>query len=289
MKDENPIFSVYGSWGFVGNEICKDEDFKHNEGNNWEFRNKFLADYPDIVYCISTVTNYNVMDNDPLVDIKTNLEHMITTLQANRMKYGNDFTFTLISTWFVYGITELPAKEDACTDPKGFYSITKRAAEQLLISYCDTFGINWRIIRLCNILGEVDTKTSARRNALQYMIKTLCEGGEINLYDDDCLRDYLHVEDVASAIRLIARTGNFGEIYNVGGGVGSSIHHLVNKALKLSDYAGKINLVPVPVFHKVVQTGDMWLDNSKLLALGWLPKYEPEEVVERLCHHYLTK
>lgn len=283
----SPLVSVFGSWGFVGSELCKDDDFKHNEPDRAEFRNKFLSDYPDIVYCISTNHNYNVIDDNPLVDIKTNLEHMITVLQANRIKYGNDFTFTLISTWFVYGTTELPAKESACCNPKGFYSITKHTAEQLLESYCETFGIKWRVIRLCNVLGEDDPKISKRRNALQYMVKTLCAGDEIDLYDEDCLRDYLHVEDAAEAIKTIVQKGKFGDVYNVGSGVGSSIHHLVNVAHRASDYLGKINLVTVPTFHKTVQVKDMYLDNSKLLELGWKPKYTPTEVVENLVKYYM--
>jgi len=285
--ESNVIHSVFGSWGFVGNEICKDEDFKHNEPDNIEHRNKFLSDYPDIIYCISTNHNYNVVDNNPLIDIKTNLEHMITTLQANRIKYDNDFTFTLISTWFVYGDVELPAKEDACCSPKGFYSITKKAAEELLISYCETWGIKWRIIRLCNVLGETDVKVSNRKNALQFMVRELCQGREINLYDEDCKRDYLHVEDVADAIRLVAKSGNFGEIYNVGSGTPNSIHHLVNLAHRISEYKGKVNLVNVPEFHKTVQTKDMWLDITKLMELGWKPTYTVEDLVERLCKYYI--
>lgn len=287
LEEFFPLYAVMGANGFIGTEICSDKDFIPNEPNKWDYKNKFAADYPDIVYCISTVHNYNVIDGDPLVDIQTNLQHMITVLQANKMKYGTDFTFTLISTWFVYGDVELPAKEDVCCNPKGFYSITKRAAEQLLISYCDTFGIKWRIIRLCNVLGIGDGKVSKKRNALQYMVKTLCEGGEIDLYDVDCLRDYIHVLDAAEAIRLISRKGNFGEIYNVGSGVGISIQHLVNMAQRISEYKGKINLVAVPQFHKIVQVKDMYLDSTKLFELGWTPKFSPEQIVEMLCEHYL--
>jgi nucleoside-diphosphate-sugar epimerase len=285
--DNNSLVSVFGGWGFVGSELCKDPDFIRNEPNRYDYRNKFLSDYPDMVFCISTVTNYNVLDNDPYVDIQTNLHHMISVLQANKLKYGNDFTFNFISTWFVYGQVELPAREDSCCAPKGFYSITKRAAEQLLMSYCETFGIKWRIIRLCNVLGEDDAKVSKRRNALQYMIKTLCAGGEIDLYDEDCQRDYLHVSDVANAIQHIVRKGNYGEIYNVGSGYPNSIHRMVNYAHRLSNYLGKINLVPVPAFHKTVQALDMYLDTSKLSSLGWTPKYTADEVVEMLCEYYL--
>lgn len=283
------IHAVFGSYGFIGSELCKDEDFIRNEDDRYDDRNKFLSKYPDIVYCISTNHNYNVVDNDPLIDIQTNLEHMITTLQANRVKYGNDFTFTFISTWFVYGDAELPAKEDACCSPRGFYSITKLAAEQLLQSYCETWGIKWRVIRLCNVLGLDDKKVSSRRNALQYMVKTLCEGGEINLYDEDCMRDYLHVSDVARAIRTICTKGNFGEIYNVGSGVPTSIHEAIGFAHRRLGYKGRINLVPVPTFHKTVQTKDMWLDNTKLVELGWQPNFNIYEIIEEICKYYGDK
>lgn len=160
MEVTSPLFSVYGSWGFIGSEICKDLDLMHNEPNKYDFKYKFPADYPDIVYCISTVHNYHVVDNDPYTDIATNLNHLMSVLQANRLKYGNDFTITYVSSWFVYGDVPLPAKEDAHCDPKGFYSITKRSSEQLLISYCETFGIKWKIVRLANVLGLGEKKLS---------------------------------------------------------------------------------------------------------------------------------
>ena len=282
-----PLFSVYGSWGFVGSELCKDGDFVHHEDNPRDFKDKFPADYPDIVYCISTTHNYNVIDNNTYVDIQTNLTHFMTVLQANKIKYGNDFTITLISTWFVYGKVECPAKEDSICSPRGFYSITKKAQEDLLISYCETFGIKWKIVRLSNILGVDDKKVSTRKNALQYMVKTLCSGGEINLYDEDCQRDYIHVSDAAEAIKLVAQDGEFGQIYNVGFGHPNSIHRLVDHAHKKSGYLGKINLVTVPEFHKTVQVRDMWLDTTKITELGWKPKMEIETIIEDMCEFFM--
>lgn len=287
MQTEVPsVFSVFGSHGFVGNGICKDGDFLHNEPDSHNYKDKFQSDYPDILYLISTTDNYNVKKNNPYVDISTNLTHLMTVLQANRMKYGNDFTITFVSSWFVYGDTECPAREESNCNPRGFYSITKRTAEQLLISYCETFGIKWRILRLSNVMGVDDHKISAEKNALQYMIRELCMENEINLYDEDCSRDYLHVEDVVDAIRFLCRRGNFGEIYNVGSGIDTSIHRLVNLAHRLTEYKGKINLVPVPEFHKAVQVKNMWLDTTKITELGWIPRYGVEELVEELCNFY---
>lgn len=286
---ENLQYSVYGSWGFIGSQLCdfgKSDKYMRHEPDHHNFRDKFPADYPDIVYFISTIHNYNPTQNNPYVDISTNLTHLMTVLQANRVKYGNDFTFNYISTWFVYGQVELPAKEDACCSPKGFYSITKKAAEDLLVSYCETFGIKYRIFRLPNVLGIGDVKLSPKRNAMQYMIKTLAEGGMVDLYDEDCQRDYLHVSDVCSAIDTLVEKGNYGEIYNIGSGTPHSIHQTVKKAQELANYEGMVNLVPVPEFHKKVQVKDMWMDTTKLTSLGWKPERSLDSIVEELVTHY---
>ena len=281
MEVTSPLFAVYGSWGFIGSEICKDMDFKHNEPDKWEFRNKFTADYPDIVYCISTVHNYHVVDNNPYIDISTNLHHMLGVLQANRIKYGNDFTFTFVSSWFVYGSVDLPAKEDAHCDPKGFYSISKRTAEQLLISYCETFDIKYKIVRLANVLGLGDKKASARKNALQWMIQNLVNGLPVEIYGGGVTRDYLHVSDAAEAIRYVAKSGKFGEIYNVGSGMGHEIKELIqyaNAGIGNPDVTFK----PVPEFHKIVQVEDMWLDITKITELGWKHKRQVHDIIDEL-------
>ena len=60
----------------------------------------------------------------------------------------------------------LPVNESQPCDPKGFYSITKKCAEDLLISFCNTFGVKYRIIRLCNVMGKGDKGASSKKNAI---------------------------------------------------------------------------------------------------------------------------
>ena len=68
------------------------------------------------------------------IDIETNLSVMMEVLEKLKEK---DFVFNFISSWFVYGDTKMPASETSICFPKGFYSITKKAAEDLLISFCE--------------------------------------------------------------------------------------------------------------------------------------------------------
>tara|TARA_Y100000590_G_C15295634_1_gene854293 strand:+ start:89 stop:724 length:636 start_codon:yes stop_codon:yes gene_type:complete len=200
--------SVYGSKGFIGSTFCELHDCVEIQ------RNQRAPLTDEVLYLISTTHNYNVLE-DSFIDIDTNLNVLMETLDECRKKGIKTFNF--ISSWFVYGDTELPATEMSYCNPKGFYSITKRCAEQLLISYCETFDMNYRILRLCNVYGSTDKKASKKRNALQYLISKLKENEEISLYDGgQFYRNFMHVTDVCNAINVVCDKGIKNEIYNIG-------------------------------------------------------------------------
>ena len=178
--------TVFGGHGFVGSEFVR-----QNPSVTANKRDSYIPDYPNILNFISTTHNYNVYDDSHL-DIDTNLKVLVDILDTARFLYGKDVVFNQISSWFVYGPTDCPAREDSCCHPKGFYSITKHAAEQLLASYCETFEMNYRILRLSNVIGDGDKKISRKKNALQYMISEVAKGNDIDyLYQGESHRDYI--------------------------------------------------------------------------------------------------
>ena len=259
------MISVYGSTGFIGShysDLYNDNVIRIN-------RNTRDPQSKDILYFISTVTNYNVFDN-PHLDINTNLNVLVETLESCRNKYGSDFTFNFISSWFVYGKSTLPAKESSSCNPKGFYSITKLAAEQLLISYCETYGINYRILRLCNVYGVGDKKSSKKRNALQHLATEVVRGHNINLYNDGKdIRDFMHVKDVCRAIDCVINCGEINDTYNIGSGQPNNFFELMSYVKQKTKSDSKFKSVEPPHFHKVVQAQDMFLDITKLKQLGF--------------------
>ena len=116
------MITVYGGNGFIGRSFC--ESIESNKMD----RNGICppTGTKTVIYFISTIDNYNVLTN-PYIDIETNLIHLIRVLESCK---DRDIDFIFISSWFVYGEVDLPAKEDSYCNPKGFYSITKRTAEQ---------------------------------------------------------------------------------------------------------------------------------------------------------------
>jgi nucleoside-diphosphate-sugar epimerase len=273
--------NLYGK-GFVGGEFVK--AFPCTVVND---RGDRVPKTPKILYTISTVDNYNAKTN-PHLDIYTNLSVLIETLVECREEYGSDFEFNFVSSWFVYGKTDLPAHEASYCNPTGFYSITKRCAEQLLISYCQTYGIKYRILRLANVLGIGDTKVSLKKNYLQHAILQLVNGETVTLYEGSLIRDFIHVADVAQAIALILEKGETNSIWNIGNGVPYSVEQIIFHIHDLLK-TGQIVRVPVPEFHKTVQVQDMYLDVSKLDALGFQPQHDVYQTCEEIARHYASQ
>ena len=271
------LINVLGGSGFVGGRFCElTPNILVNERHDYHVKSN------NILYFISTVDNYNVY-TDPFIDIETNLTTLIKTLETIGNRQVGNVTFNFISSWFVYGNVPLPAKETATCDPKGFYSITKRAAEQLLISYCETFGLNYRILRLSNILGPQDKKVSKKKNALQYMINQLKNNEDISLYDGgNTYRDYLYVDDCVDAINLILERGDLNTIYNVGSGYPTYIGKVIEYAKEQLNSTSNIGNIPPAEFHNIVQTKNMVLDTTKLQLLGFKPKYSSYDIVNTL-------
>lgn len=275
--------SVFGSSGFVGSNFCSlyPHDCVKIE------RNDNTPKTQNILYFISTVDNYNV-HTDPYIDINTNLVKLIDVLE--QCKHINDtkpVTFNFISSWFVYGKTrKLPAREEDLCNPTGFYSITKFAAEKLLASYCETNKIEYRILRLCNIIGYGDKKVSKKKNALQYMINRVIMGESVDLYDGGtAIRDYMHIKDCCRAIMACISKGEKNTIYNISNSSPTQIKNIINYSIQKTNSISKINTIPTPEFHKIVQVENMWLDNSKLLTLGYEPSMTVYQAIDEILEN----
>ena len=272
----NKKIIVTGGNGFIGGAFC--ESIKsYRMGRNEICPPK---ETKTIVYFISTVDNYNVLTN-PYIDIETNLIHLMRVLECCK---GLDVDFIFMSSWFVYGDVNLPANEDSYCNPKGFYSITKRAAEQLLESYSKTFNIRYKIVRLGNVIGNSDGKISKKKNALQYLINELKEGRDINLYNEgNFYRDFIHVEDVIRGIQLISEKGKDREIYNLSAGDDPILFREIIDYIHLTLKTGsKIGSIEPSDFHKIVQVESMILNVSKIKNMGFKPIYRTIEAIDTL-------
>lgn len=272
------MISVAGGTGFIGGRFCEMYPLETLRIG----REEREAPSNSIVNFISTTDNYNVYD-DVTKDIRTNLIVLMELLDTNRKKFGSDFIFTQISSWFCYGNQPLPITEDSYTDPKGFYAITKRASEQLLVSYCETFGIKYKILRLGNVFGPGDKGVSKKKNALQYLIGELKANRPISLYGGgEFTRDYMYVDDVCRGIKLCIDKAEPNQIIHVAAGIPYKFRDLIYYCKEKLNSTSEITSMEPTQFHKVVQTRDNYLDVSKITALGFKPKYTIWEGLDKI-------
>lgn len=267
--------SVFGGTGFIGGTFCKlySEDVVLIPRENKDFLTN------EVLYFISTTTNQSVFSNLH-IDIDTNLSFFVDVLQNCKDK---NLTFNFISSGFVYGNDIINAKETDCCNPSGFYSITKRCAEQLLISFCETFGVKYRILRIGNVYG-LDKTISPGKNVLGYMIGLLKENKNIKLYDNgEYLKDYMFVEDVCKAIKVIIERGDINEIYNISSGTSMTFGNILKNAKKIINSKSDIISIPFPKEQQYIQIKNMTLDNKKLKSLGFISSTDFDCGLKKLC------
>jgi len=276
--------SVFGATGFIGSKFVS---LFENETLIVP-REENKAQTKNILYFISTVDNYNI-HKDLKIDINTNLIKLMDVLQALDPNEHKNTVFNFVSSWFVYGQNnEIPFNEDhSRCKPTGFYSITKLCAEQLLISFCETFGIKYRIFRLANIIGEGDKKISKQKNALQFLISEIVKGNDVSLYyGGDVLRDYMYVEDACKAIHLCTKKAPYNTTINIGSGTPYRFRDLIEKAIQFANSESKIVEIQPTSFHNIVQVRHSYLDTTKLKSLGFNQKNDIDGTIKKLIDYY---
>jgi UDP-glucose 4-epimerase len=159
--------------------------------------------------------------------------------------------FIFSSTCAVYGIAErLPLSEDSRTSPINPYGRSKLMTEWILADAARAHDLSFVSLRYFNVAGA-DLKGRAgqsTRNATQ-LIKVACEatlglregvtvfGEDYDTPDGTCIRDYIHVSDLAdahvAALRYLEARGG-SRVFNCGYGHGYSVHQVLETVQRVS-------------------------------------------------------
>lgn len=270
MKNKISVFGV----GFIGSNYCRmfPDDVIPIESGDTNPKSS------DVLYMRSTTDNYNVF-SDVHLDINVNLNGLMDVLP------NVTGTINYVSSWFVYASPKTniqsPVDENSPCHPNGMYSICKLTAEMLTRSYCETFNKKYRIMRLCNVIGG-DNGAGKKKNAFEFLLGKIKKNEDIDVYIGNNYRNYMHVEDVCRAMRLIMERGKQDEIYNIGFRESYRLEDLLTYAIKVSGSTSKINHVEAPAFHKIVQAESFFMKCDKLYKLGFLPHYSPFEAISKI-------
>jgi dTDP-L-rhamnose 4-epimerase len=119
----------------------------------------------------------------------------------------------------------VPTQEDDPVLPKSIYAATKYAQEDLVRIACESLGISNAILRLQNVYGEGQSLNNPYTGIISIFSTRIRRGFDIPIFEDGMeTRDFIHVEDVALAIRSFLYTKTpINQIMNIGSGIGHSV------------------------------------------------------------------
>lgn len=256
--------SLYGSSGFIGSKFA--EMFSNDIITiDREDRSPKSS---EILYLISTTHNYNVFNN-PELDVKTNLNVLCEVFE--KIKNVDDLVFNFVSSWYVYGeYRGFSFKEGDEKRPLGFYSITKSCAEDLLISFCKTYNLKYRIFRLGSVFGKNDKGSSDKKNVLSHIIEKIAKDEEIEVYyNGEFTRDYIHINDVCRAMMHLVKFGKVNEIYNIATGTSTKFIDIITYCYEQLNKDKKIKFYDLPKYHDVFHIKNSDINISKLFYSGF--------------------
>lgn len=198
--------------------------------------------------------------------------------------------FIFSSTAAVYGTpNRVPTPESAPIDPVSPYGASKYLAEQAVRFYSSAFGVESTVLRYFNACGVALNSglhdTHPNGNLITIILEAaygkrdcfVVNGNDYDTFDGTCVRDLIHVEDVAEAHILALQKNPKGEkfrVYNVGTGKGYSVEQVVTAAAEILNRMIPMEIGPRRAGDPVVSTADCTKIKTEL---GFVPQHSSLE------------
>jgi UDP-glucose-4-epimerase GalE len=307
---------VVGGAGYIGSHMCK-HLFKsgyqpivldnlvcgHRQAVKWgpffegsmgdsNLLSRIFSDHPiAAVMHFAAFCYVGESVTEPAKYYENNVANTISLLEVMLEKKVSNFIFS--SSCATYGEPiEVPIREDHPLRPISPYGRTKLMVEQILEDFREAYGLASVSLRYFNAAGadpdaELGEDHDPETHLIPLVLQTaLGQRPSIDIFGDDyptkdgtCIRDYIHVEDLAQA-HLIGLegllNGEAGGQYNLGNGEGHSVREVIEMARRVS---GR----PIPARVGQRRRGDpaVLVSSSEkaIRQLGWRPRFPGLEAV----------
>ncbi len=303
---------VTGGAGYIGSHVVKvlgEAGFKVltydnlSTGNRWavlsgavaegdladrERIKQVAADFrPDAVMHFAAAIEVGESVSNPLKYFRNNTVNALNLIEVMRELRIDRMIFS--STAAVYGTPEaIPVAEQAPLAPINPYGASKMMTERILadLDLADP-NFNYVALRYFNVAGaDAESRigqdyknpthliTRALKTALGQFEKLQVFGTDYPTPDGTCIRDYIHVDDLAEAHLVALKhlfSGGDSGIFNCGYGHGYSVREVIEAAKRVTG-------IDFPVVEAPRREGDppnLIADNRKITAeLGWRPRFD---------------
>jgi UDP-glucose 4-epimerase len=226
----------------------------------------------------------------PEIFFRNNTASTLSLLEAMLASGVNRLVFS--STAAVYGEPQsTPIEEDAVLAPTNAYGESKLLVEHMLTWVNRIHGLRYASLRYFNVAGAVEGRGEAHEPE-SHLIPLILDvalgrrksikifGQDYPTPDGTCVRDYVHVGDLADAhlLALDALGTHSRLIYNIGSGKGFSVREVVDSVRRVTGH-------PIAVVEEPRRPGDpavLVASSKRIMAeLGWKPKFSALDDIVR--------
>jgi UDP-glucose 4-epimerase len=234
----------------------------------------------------------------PEAFFRNNTSNALTLLEAMLTAQVKRFVFS--STAALFGNPErTPIEEDDPVRPTNAYGESKLLVERMLAWFHQIHGLRYASLRYFNAAGASGPDKGEAHQPETHLIPRILQvalgraehanifGTDYPTRDGTCIRDYIHVSDLARAHLLALEALALGNssplIYNLGNGQGFSVREVVEVARKVTGH-------PVPVIESPRRAGDpaVLIASSEKIRrdLGWQPRFPDLKAIVDSAWHW---
>jgi len=140
-------------------------------------------------------------------------------------------------------VTSVATDERSKIHPTSIYGITKQVQEQLVLTACQTMGIDSVSLRYQNVYGPGQSLKNPYTGILSIFSTLLLQGRNVNIFEDgEESRDFVFIDDVVAATEKALSATVSGEAYNVGSGVRTSVRTVAETLKKIYKVSGNVSV-----------------------------------------------
>lgn len=246
-------------------------------------------------YDITTIVHFAAethVDNsieNPRIFLQNNILGTFCLLEVVRK--NPHIHFHHISTDEVFGDLEKEGEfvEDSPYHPNSPYAASKASGDHYVRAYSRTYQISSTISHSCNNYGPFQH----REKLVAKVLDCLEKKSPIPLYaEGENTREWIYVEDHASAVWTILQKGEKSKVYNIGSGDELKNYEMVRQIIDIYCKLTKRNFDACYALITYVKDREghdfrYFLNSSRLRKLGWAPKYSLEAGIEKMIETYL--
>ncbi|WP_163182672.1 UDP-glucose 4-epimerase GalE [Neobacillus sedimentimangrovi] len=267
--------------------------FKGDLGNQEDLE-KVFSSYP--IKAVMHFAAFSLVGESVVEPMKYYQNNVAATLTLlNTMIKHNVKKFIFSSTAATYGIPNVDIIKETCpTSPINPYGRSKLMIEHILADFAKAYGLEYIILRYFNAAGAHETATIGESHdpethlipiVLQHLLgkrdRVSVFGSDYDTEDGTCIRDYIHVTDLAHAhIRaldalLTGKKSN--EVYNLGNGLGYSVKEVIETCERVTGLKANVVLSD----RRPGDPARLVASSEKIYAeLGWKAERNLEQIIK---------